>query len=130
MPSKEEIEDMKENLKNLYKMLGKKPSISTNAIRKSLEYIKELEKENIDLQKSVEQIFDDYQDIGKKAFEYSDKIEQLKTEKQKLIEKLEDRLKELNNKSGGNIFHVQQIINAEIGENERILKILRGENDE
>ena len=33
-------------------------------------------KENKDLQKSEQQIYDDYQDIGKIAFEYSDKIEQ------------------------------------------------------
>lgn len=33
-------------------------------------------KENKDLQKSEQQIYDDYQDIGKIAFEYSDEIEQ------------------------------------------------------
>lgn len=31
---------------------------------------------NKELQKSVEQIYDDYQDIGKMAFDYSDKLEQ------------------------------------------------------
>ena len=31
---------------------------------------------NKDLQKSVNQIYDDYQDIGKMAFNYSDKIEE------------------------------------------------------
>lgn len=40
-------------------------------------YIEELEKENTDLQKSVEQIYNDYQDAGKKMFEYSDKLEQI-----------------------------------------------------
>lgn len=43
MPSKEEIENMKEDLKNLSKMLGKKPSISTNAIKNALDYIEQLE---------------------------------------------------------------------------------------
>lgn len=42
-----------------------------------------------DLQESVEQIYDDYQDIGKIAFDYSDKIEQLESDKKKTIEKLE-----------------------------------------
>lgn len=58
------------------------------------------------------------------------KIEQLESKEQKLIEKLENRIKELNNKSGGNTFHVQSIINAEKRENEEILKILKGENDD
>lgn len=35
-----------------------------------------MKNKNKDLQKSVEQIYDDYQDIGKMAFDYSDKIEQ------------------------------------------------------
>ena len=58
------------------------------------------------------------------------KIVKLETREQKLIEKLEDRIKELKNKSGGNTYHVQSVINAEIRENERILKILKGEADE
>ncbi len=35
-----------------------------------------MKNKNKDLQKSVEQIYDDYQDIGKMAFNYSDKLEQ------------------------------------------------------
>ena len=35
-----------------------------------------MKKKNRDLQKSVVQIYDDYQDIGKMAFDYSDKLEQ------------------------------------------------------
>lgn len=34
-----------------------------------------MKNKNKDLQKSVEQIYDDYQDIGKMAFDYSDKLE-------------------------------------------------------
>lgn len=41
-----------------------------------------IKNKNKDLQKSVEQIYDDYQDIGKMAFDYSDKIE----EKDKIID--------------------------------------------
>lgn len=40
-----------------------------------LSILEEQEKKIADLQKSVEQIYDDYQDIGKMAFNYSDKIE-------------------------------------------------------
>lgn len=42
------------------------------AIETVLSILEEQEKEN---RKSVEQIYDDYQDIGKMAFNYSDKIE-------------------------------------------------------
>ena len=49
-----------------------------------------MKNKNKDLQKSVEQIYDDYQDIGRIAFDYSDKIDQLESREQKLIEKLEE----------------------------------------
>lgn len=45
------------------------------AIETVLSILEEQEKKIADLQKSVEQIYDDYQDIGKMAFNYSDKIE-------------------------------------------------------
>lgn len=35
-----------------------------------------MKNKNKDLQKSVEQIYDNYQDIGKMAFDYADKLEQ------------------------------------------------------
>lgn len=38
-----EIENMKNDLINLHHMLGKKPSISTNAIENALKYMKQLE---------------------------------------------------------------------------------------
>lgn len=47
-----------------------------------------MKNKNKDLQKSVEQIYDDYQDIGKMAFDYSDKIEQ----KDKVIDLMADFL--------------------------------------
>ena len=45
------------------------------AIETVLSILEEQEKKIADLQKSVEQIYDDYQDIRKMAFNYSDKIE-------------------------------------------------------
>lgn len=47
-----------------------------------------MKKKNKDLQKSVEQIYDDYQDIGKMAFDYSDKLEQ----KDKIIDLMAEQL--------------------------------------
>lgn len=47
-------------------------------------------------------------------------------EKQNLIEKLEERIKEYKEKSGGNTYHIQSMINAEIRELEWILSILKG----
>lgn len=47
-----------------------------------------MKKKNKDLQKSVEQIYDDYQDIGKMAFDYSDKLEQ----KDKTIDLMAEQL--------------------------------------
>lgn len=45
------------------------------AIETVLSMLEEKDKIIADLQKSVEQIYDDYQDVGKMAFNYSDKIE-------------------------------------------------------
>lgn len=53
--------------------------VSASAHNRILELEKEnknLKVTNKDLQKSVDMIYADYQDIGNKAFEYSDKIEQ------------------------------------------------------
>ena len=64
MLSKEEIENMKLDILNLHHMLGKKPSISKNAIKNALKYIDQLES---DQQKLIEKLeedkmeqFDDY----------------------------------------------------------------------
>lgn len=54
-------------------------------------------------------------------------IDQLESDKQKLIEKLEERKKEYKEKSGGNTYHIQSMINAEIRELDWILSILKGE---
>lgn len=76
MLSKEEIEEYKEvlydliNDENVYNSIKK-------AVIGTFEYINQLETNNTDLQKSVKQIYEDYQDIGKKMFEYSDKLEKI-----------------------------------------------------
>lgn len=46
-----------------------------------------MKNKNKDLQKSVEQIYDNYQDIGKMAFDYSDELEQ----KDKIIDLMAER---------------------------------------
>lgn len=53
MLSKEEIENMKLDILNLHHMLGKKPSISKNAIKNALKYIDQLES---DKQKLIEKL--------------------------------------------------------------------------
>lgn len=54
--SKEEIENMKLDILNLHHMLGKKPSISKNAIKNALKYIDQLE---LDKQKLIEKLEED-----------------------------------------------------------------------
>lgn len=62
MLSKEEIENMKVDLKNLHDMLGKKPSISKNAIHNALKYTEQLES---DKQKLIEKLEEDVINITK-----------------------------------------------------------------
>lgn len=99
-----EIEEMKYNLKQLYHMLGKKPSISKNAINNVLQYIDQLESKVKELgkgqhilmysrkkwknkyykerkirreaDKAVSQIYEDYQDIGNMYFNLDEKRQQ------------------------------------------------------
>lgn len=47
-----------------------------------------MKNKNKDLQKSVQQIYDNYQDIGKMAFDYSDELEQ----KDKIIDLMAERV--------------------------------------
>ena len=112
MLSKEEIEKAKEDLRFCHEgdYITKEMSDSKNVL---LEYIKQLatkikelgrgqqsliqsrkkwknryykmRNKNKELQKSVEQIYDDYQDIGKMYFDLDEK-------RQKLIEKLEEAI--------------------------------------
>lgn len=53
MLSKEEIEISKADLKQLYGLLGKKPSLSQRAIKNILQYVEELE---TDKQKLIEKL--------------------------------------------------------------------------
>lgn len=63
-----------------------------NSLRKSRKKWKyryyKMKNKNKDLQKSVEKIYDDYQDIGKMAFDYSDELEQ----KDKIIDLMAERV--------------------------------------
>ncbi len=90
MLSKEEIEESKECLKetiqNTYAE-GKAKKLDN-----LMKYIEQLETEDIDLKKSVEQIYSDYQDTGKKMFEYADKVEELEAENLKLKAKLDNSI--------------------------------------
>lgn len=54
---------------------GSNTSINVEVLKTVLSMLEEQDKIIADLQKSVEQIYDDYQDVGKMAFNYSDKIE-------------------------------------------------------
>lgn len=56
-----------------------------------------MKNKNKGLQKSVEQIYDNYQDIGKMAFDYSDELEQKDTHKL-MKQYFENKAKELLNK--------------------------------
>ena len=58
------------------KQLGKGQQALMQSRRKWKRRYYKMKDKNKDLQKSVEQIYDDYQDIGKMAFNYSDKIEE------------------------------------------------------
>lgn len=84
------LSDYKRVLKENEELLELK--VSASAHNRILELEKEnknLKATNKDLQKSVDMIYADYQDIGNKAFEYSDKIEQLQKENEELKAKLE-----------------------------------------
>lgn len=53
-----------------------------------IRYYKE-RKRRKEADKSIEQLYGDYNDAGNKMFEYAERVEQLETKEQKLIEKLE-----------------------------------------
>lgn len=76
------------------KELGKGQQELIKSRRKWKKRYYKIKIKNKDLQQSVDQIYDDYQDIGKMAFDCSDKIDQLESDKQKLIEKLEKDIRE------------------------------------
>ena len=66
-----------EQLETKIKELGKGQQALMQSRKKWKNRYYKTRNKNKELQKSVEQIYDDYQDIGKIAFDYSDKIEQL-----------------------------------------------------
>lgn len=104
-----ELARMLEHILSAYKRVLKENEellelkVSASAHNRILELEKEnknLKATNKDLQKSVDMIYADYQDIGNKAFEYSDKIEQLQKENEELkADNLEyQRIQDLSDK--------------------------------
>lgn len=84
--------------------------------------------------KSVEQIYSDYQDAGKKMFEYAEQAEQLETNNKKLIEKLEDKIRyfEENEEfiaSNNDNYSDGTVIYKFITEFKEILEIAKGEKE-
>ena len=77
------------------KQLGKGQQTLMQSRRKWKHRYYKMKDKNKDLQKSVEQIYDDYQDIGKMAFNYSDKIE----EQDKIIDLMLEKLGYFENKA-------------------------------
>lgn len=74
-----------EQLETKIKELGKGQQALMQSRRKWKNRYYKIRKKNKELQKSVEQIYDDYQDIGKMYFDLDEK-------RQKLIEKLEEAI--------------------------------------
>lgn len=76
----DEFDDLMYLSKQTLVSMLRKNEKEINSLRKSREKWKyryyKMKNKNKDLQKSVKQIYDDYQDIGKMAFGYSDKLEQ------------------------------------------------------
>lgn len=88
MLSKEEIESYKKSFERNLEILSRKMIGTATEItiieqpiillfNELIRRIEELETQNTDLQKSVEQIYSDYQDAGKKMFDYADKVEEI-----------------------------------------------------
>ena len=70
------------------KQLGKGQQALMQSRKKWKYRYYKMKNKNKDLQKSVEQIYDNYQDIGKMAFDYSDELEQ----KDKIIDLMAERV--------------------------------------
>lgn len=135
-----------DQLETKIKELGKGQQSLMQSRRKWKNRYYKTRNKNKELQKSVEQIYDDYQDIGKIAFDYSDKIEQLEktisrkmsnnkrlsrkylkercknkkleSDKQKLIEKLEEDKETLKKENTDGTLQDYVL---------RLLEILKGE---
>ena len=71
-----QITDERDELKNKVRERNKGINSLIQSRKKWKKRYYKMKNKNKDLQKSVEQIYYDYQDIGKMAFDYSDKIEQ------------------------------------------------------
>lgn len=79
------------DLKNMAKT-SQECAKKIRAIETVLSILEEKDKQIADLEKSVEQIYEDYQDIGKIAFDDGEKIEMLEKQIDLMAEFIEERL--------------------------------------
>lgn len=88
-----------------------------------------LSKEEIEYIEDLEKAIEDNDSFywQEDMYELIEIIRKQHGREQKLIEKLEERIKEYKEKSGGNTYHIQSMINAEIRELEWVLSIMKGE---
>ena len=118
MLSKEEISKLKINVFNQC------DDETIRLVAEMLKHTDKLEEENKELQKSVEQIYDDYQDIGKMYFNLDEK-------RQKLIEKLEEDIKKANQIIEDRDYrYIQEVIDEayeRLKYAQEILSIVKGE---
>lgn len=82
------IADERDELYKKVKELGKGQQTLIQSRRKWKNRYYKMKKKNKDLEKTVEQIYEDYQDIGKMVFDYSDRIELLEKQIDLMAEKL------------------------------------------
>ena len=104
MLSEEEIEKDLITLTNTHKQFEKVVNNTLEYIEQLENKVKQLESDNEDLQKSVEQIYDYYQDIGKMFFDLDEKVEAVKVIcRQKYSDPVvEDMTNTIINMLGGN----------------------------
>lgn len=123
----ETVLSMLEEQEYRIKQLGKGQQTLIQSRRKWKHRYYKIREKNKDLQKSVEQIYDDYQDIGKMYFDLDEK-------RQKLIEKLEEDVNELenlnDNYTDADIVEGIYTTRGQIIKAQEILSILKGENHE
>ncbi len=111
---------MSEKLEELISLLYQ-DRLTQYGKRLLVENIEKLQKENEELKNK----------LSLKQFDinvvYNDYLEKLNEYKENSIpvQKVKDKIEELKEKSGGNVFHIQQTINAEI----RLLKELIEESE-
>lgn len=119
-----------EKLENEIKELGKGQQSLIHSRRKWKHRYYKMKRKNKELQKAVEQIYDDYQDIGKIAFDYKDRIEELETKLKKYeLETLPRMQGELSTLKGKAV-QLYKIIDELEAEKQKLIKTLEKANKE